>query len=213
MLKIISVCFCFLTVNLFGQKALQVGQGVLQADLSKQATLSFYNDTSQLNPSKNLSVVINADGNFEIKNQKEVSNWFSPEQIHLDYSIFVIRVDTVIGKWYKVVINNKQATTMWTKTNSNLKYNNWTTFFKKQVTSIQKDNESIDIKVEPNESSKTIKKIESADCFEVLDVKGDWLKVRTHTILECSESKKPIRSGWLKWKNKNKLTINFGLSC
>ena len=213
MLKIISVCFCFLTVNLYGQNTLQVGQGVLQADLSKQATLSFYNDTSQLKPSKKLSVVINADGNFEIKNQKEVSNWFSPEQIHLDYSIFVIRVDTVIGKWYKVVINNKQATTMWTKTNSNLKYNNWTTFFKKQVTSIQKDNESIDIKVEPNESSKTIKKIESADCFEVLDVKGDWLKVRTHTILECSESKKPIRSGWLKWKNKNKLTINFGLGC
>jgi hypothetical protein len=213
MLKIITVCFCFLTINSIGQNTLSVGQGILKINFSKPLTLDFFSDTTQLKSTKTISIIKGADQEFKIKNSNQVMTWFQPEALHLDYDIFILRVDTIIGKWYKVVTNTDKAIIMWTKADSFKKYFKWSTFLTKEVTNITKNKTELEIKTEPKENSKTIKKIEKSDCFEVLDVKGDWIKIRTHTILECSDSKHPVKSGWLRWKDKNKLTIAFGLTC
>ena len=71
---------------------------------------------------------------------------------------------------------------------------------------------NLGIKQTDNENSKTLKKMENEDCFEVLEAKGDWLKIRTHSVLDCSTSKRSIKSGWIKWQKDNKLTIQFGLT-
>ena len=83
----------------------------------------------------------------------------------------------------------------------------------KETTAIDKGFANLDIKVEPSDKAKTIKKIETKDCFEALEIKGDWMKVRTNEKLDCNESKKPIKIGWIKWKDNNRLTINFFLTC
>ena len=77
----------------FGQRNIPSGQGILKVDFIKLPTIAFYNDTLQAKPTKSVSV-INSGGNFILKNQKELDNWFKPEQLFLEYDIFILRVDT-----------------------------------------------------------------------------------------------------------------------
>ena len=73
--------------------------------------------------------------------------------------------------------------------------------------------EGLEVKTEASEKSATIKKMEKKDCFEVLEVKGDWMKIRTNKGLECNESKRPVKLGWIRWRYKNRLMIGYALSC
>lgn len=202
-----------LSLTCLGQTNLPVGQGVIKIDFANLPTLYFYADTNAAKPSNTIAIGKDKEGEFIIKNSKEADTWFMPEQLSLEYDIFIIRVDTVIGKWYKVVTNTETATFLWTKAGPIKKFMKWPVFLLKETTAVERGVADIDIKVSPSESAKTIKKIEENDCFEVLEIKGDWMKVRTNTKLDCSESKRPVKSGWLKWRDKNRLMISFGLTC
>lgn len=196
-----------------GQSNLPVGQGVIKIDYTKLPTLRFYDDTIQTTPTKTVTIGKDSEGEFILKNSKELSTWFVPEQISLEYDIFVIRVDTVVGKWYRVVTNSDNGKMRWIKADNTKKFIKWQTFLVKETTAIDKGFANLDIKVEPSDKAKTIKKIETKDCFEALEIKGDWMKVRTNEKLDCNESKKPIKIGWIKWKDNNRLAINFFLTC
>lgn len=205
--------FIFLNYFSFGQKNLPVGVGIIKIDFTKLPTLSFFADTSQVNPIKTISIVKNKADEFIIKNEKQDATWFMPEQLSLGYDIFIMRVDTIIGKWYKVVVNNQKGIALWTKVEPVKKFIKWSTFLLEETTAIEKGFADIEIKTLPSENAKTIKKIETKDCFEVLEIKEDWMKIRTNTKLDCNESSRPIKSGWLKWRHKNRLTISYSLTC
>lgn len=198
----------------FGQKNLNIGQGVLKIDFEKLPSIQFFGDTSQTNPVKIVTVIKTKEGEYNLKNNSQVTTWFKPESLWLDYSIFVIRVDTIVGKWYRVYIDNNKGTTLWTKTDPTKKFVKWQTFLVNETTFIDKNPDfNIEIKNSPSDDSPTIKMIEKTDCFEAIEIKGDWLRVRTNTIIDCNESKKTIKSGWIKWRKNNRLTINYGLTC
>ena len=152
----------------------------------------------------------NQSEEYVIQNQTEADTWFKPEQLFFEYDIFLIRVDTVIGNWYRVIVNSATAEMLWTNRASIKKFIPWQTFLK-EVSSIDKGDFNLDIKTAASDKSTTIKKIESSDCFKVLEVKGDWIKIKTNTELECSESKKPVKMGWVRWRQNNKLTVNYAL--
>ena len=213
MTRLFFLILTCLSLFSFGQKNLPIGQGVIKIDYTKLPTLRFFGDTNQTNPLRTIAVGRDKEGEFIIKNAKQVDTWFMPEQISLEYDIFIIRVDTVIGKWYKVFVNTENATTLWTKVESVKKFVRWSTFLLKETTAIEKGDYNVDIKTQPSDTAKTIKKFEIKDCFEVLEIRGDWMKVRTNTKLDCSQSNRPMKSGWLKWRDKNRLTISFGLTC
>ena len=85
-----------------------------------------------------------------------------------------------------------------------MKYQDWIEFFKEEVSNVSKiDDIEVDIKERPNDSSKKMVLMDSHHCFEILEVKGDWLNIRRHTVLECDSSVNPITSGWIRWR-KNK---------
>jgi hypothetical protein len=213
MTKLLILVFTSFSLFSFGQTNLPIGQGVIKIDYTKLPTLRFFADTSQTNPAKTIVISKDKDGEFIIKNSKQVGTWFMPEQISLEYDIFIIRVDTTIGKWYKVVTNTENAATLWTKVEPVKKFVKWSTFLLKETTAIEKGFANLDIKIAPFDTAKTIKKIETKDCFEVLEIKGDWMRIKTNTKFDCNQSNKPIKSGWLKWRDKNRLTISFGLTC
>ena len=153
-------------------------------------------------------------GEYVVKNSSQVATWFQPEGLWLDYSIFVIRVDTSIGKWHKVVVNNETGKTLWTKAEPIKQLVKWPAFLLKETTAIEKHPDfDLEVKTAPSDKSKTIKEVEAVDCFEVLEIKGSWMRIKTNETLECSESKKPIKSGWIKWKQNNRLTVGYGLTC
>jgi hypothetical protein len=196
---------------LFGQKSIPCGQGILKIEITELPTIQFYKDTLQKTPVRTVSVV-KKDGEFSIKNKTETLKWFKPEQLYIDYDILILRVDTIIGGWTKVYVNNEKQTILWTKIGLSNKYLTWNNFFKTQVSNITKGTKEVLIKVTNTDNSKTIKKMEKEDCFEILEVKGNWIRIKTHSVLECSTSKKPIKIGWLQWRKNNVLQIEFGLA-
>ena len=207
------IILSLLPLATLGQNNLPLGQGVIKINYTNLPTLLFYSDTSQTKGIKIVSIGKDEEGEYIIRNRKLVDMWFMPEQIELDYDIFIMRVDTVIGKWYKVIVNAETAQTLWTRFDPVKKYVKWSTFLLKETTAIEKGFASLDIKTEPSQTAKTIKKIETKDCFEVLEIRGDWMKIKTNTKLDCNESNQPIKSGWIKWRQNNRLTIGYGLTC
>ena len=101
---------------------------------------------------------------------------------------------------------------LWTKADTVKQFIKWQTFLLTSISSINKNDFNLDIKTLPSDKGTTIKKMESTDCFKVLEVKGDWIKIKTNTELECSESKKPVKSGWIRWRQHNRLTIGYALT-
>ena len=209
-MKDLIIFLFLLPIVSFGQNTLPSGQGILKVELEKLPTILFYTDTLKTKSSKSISII--KFGEFALKNERDVKTWLKPEQLYLEYDIFILRVDTIIGKWIKVYVDNEKAVKLWTRMDNYIKYFSWDNFFRTEVSNITKGTKELGIKESDNEGSKTIKKMEEEDCFEILDVRADWLKIRTHSILECSTSKRPIKSGWLKWQQKGKLTIKFGLT-
>ena len=202
--------FALLPLLSAGQKNIPVGQGVLKIDFVKLPVLQFYTDTNLTVASR--AIRIKKTTTEEYSMESETDGWFKPEQVFFEYDIFLMRVDTVAGSWYKVIVNSITGETLWTKADSIKKFIKWQTFLLKEVSSIDKGDFNPDIKIAASDKAATIKKIESTDCFKVLEIKGDWIRIKTNTELECSESKKPIKSGWIKWRQNNRLTINYSLT-
>jgi hypothetical protein len=211
LMKILISFIFVIPLFLFGQKNIPVGQGILKIETTKLPLIQFYKDTLQKTPVKTVSVVLK-DGELSIKNKTETLKWFKPEQLYLDYNILILRVDTVIGDWTKVYVNNEKQTKLWTKIGGFNKYLTWTNFFKTQVSNITKGTKEVLVKVASTDNSKTIKKMEKEDCLEIVEIKGNWIKIKTHSVLECSTTKYPVKIGWLQWQKNNVLQIEFGLT-
>lgn len=66
------------------------------------------------------------------------------------------------------------------------------------------------IRTEPNEISKEIE-YQGTDCFIVKSMKGDWIEITTPDYCDenFTDSKTPIKSGWIKWLKGDELIINY----
>ena len=195
-----------------GQKNIPVGLGVLKIDFAKLPVLQFYSDTGMNASVKTIRIIKNQSEEFTIDNQTEADTWFKPEQLFFEYDIFLVRVDSVLGNWFKVVVNSATGEILWTKADATKKFMKWQSFLVKAVSSVDKGDFNLDIKTAASDKATTIKKIESTDCFKVLEIKGDWIRIKTNTELECSESKRPVKTGWIRWRQNNRLTINYALT-
>jgi len=191
---------------------LKVGQGILKINISNFPSMMLYADTLQESPLRKVEVKKDTSGEVVITDREEVDKWFKPEQLFLEYDIFMMRVDVVSGKWIQVYTDNERGITMWTRVDPNFEFIPWEKFLLKEISAIDKHPSfSLNIKISPADNSKTIRKIEPTDCFEVLEIKGSWMHIKTNLRSECNESKKIIKSGWIKWKQDGKLTINYSL--
>jgi hypothetical protein len=214
MRNLLIIAIFIVPLTTIGQSNINVGQGLVKIEFEKLPTLLFYSDTNKTTPLRTVSVTKDKEGEFIIENSSHVRSWFNPEGLWLDYGIFIIRVDTVIGKWYRVFTNNDKGTTLWTKADSVNNFIKWQTFLVDETTSINIHQDfDLEIKTEPSDEALTIKIIEETDCFEAIEIMGDWLRIKTNESFECNESKKPIKSGWIKWRRNNRLLINYGLGC
>jgi hypothetical protein len=191
---------------------LPLGVGIVSVShLDKLPVMRFYTDTNAATPVKIISVVKDREEELIIKNAGQ-NKWFEPEFLKLDYYILVVRCIEHAGKWNKVLVN--ESTAYWVKQNKDIIYFSWPVFLKTQTTGISKiKNVALEIKLSPSDSATRLKMMEMEDCFVVMEVKGDWMKIKTSTELECSTSKRPVKLGWIKWRRNGKLLIEYGLTC
>jgi len=66
------------------------------------------------------------------------------------------------------------------------------------------------IRTEPDEKSQEIE-YQGTDCFVVKSMKGDWIEITTPNYCDenFTDSKTPIKSGWIKWRKGNELLISY----
>jgi hypothetical protein len=207
---------CFLLLALFplysiAQKNIPLGMGMLKIDYRQVSVFELYTDTNNVSPAQTIQIIKNQSEEYSIENQ-DSNDWFKPEQLFFEYDIFLVRVDTVAGNWYKIQVNAATGATLWTRADAAKKFIPWKTFLLKEISSVDKGDYNLDIKAAPSDKATNIKKIETIDCFQVLEIKGDWMKIKTNKEMECSESKKPVSSGWIRWRQNNRLTINYSLT-
>ena len=210
---LLFLLFILSSSNSFAQSNLELGLGIVTVNIDALPKISFYSDTVSKIPVKSISVIKDKNQELVIKNIKQ-NAWLKSEGRALDYNIFIFRCTKKRGNWCEVYVNNTNRTKYWIKLNKNLSYLNWSKYLDTQTTWVGKRDEySLEVKQSPNESSKRIKMMEKDDCFVVLEVKGDWMKVKTNDVLNCSGAKYPVKSGWIRWRKNNRLLIEYGLSC
>jgi hypothetical protein len=213
MSRLTIIIFILLSNACFGQKTIEAGIGILQVDFEKISTLNFFEKITDLKPSKNITVFKVGEYDHDLKNRSEAEKWFDPETLWFEYYIFNLRVIDKNGKWLNVVVNNQTGETMWIKTVTGLNFVTWEKFLLNTTAISGNQNFVIEVKTKPNDESKTLRKLGQKECLESIEIKGDWMRVKTNEILDCDDSGKIQEQGWIKWRQNNYLAIEYDLTC
>ena len=198
-----------LVTNLLAQTDL--GLGLVSINFDDKTTLHFYSTPNDKEPKRTIQFFndqkINSWNIRDLDNQRE---WLNPEVLWLDYSQFVFRCLTVNANWLKVMVNNTTAETLWLKKSDLTTFNDWEGFLKEMFGVARLLDQQQKIRVSPSDNSDEII-YQGQDCFQVKSMKGDWIEIFTADY--CDESytdgKTKIKSGWIKWRQGNKLLIEY----
>jgi hypothetical protein len=190
--------------------ATELGLGIVDIDIYKTKEIKIYKNKNDKTPERIIHL-IEKNGEIAIK-ENDYQKWLKPESIWLDYSIFIFRYTNFQDNWIEIIVNNDSMIKMWIRKTETTSVKTWQTFLVKNTTAVE-PLISTEIKLEPSDNAKTIRKSAKEDCFEAIEIQGDWMKIRTNEELDCNEHPAPIKSGWIKWRQNNKLTIAFFLTC
>jgi hypothetical protein len=189
----------------------EVGIGIIEIDVERTNELEVFKNKRDKHPDKILSLLRKENGEIVIK-EMDNENLFVPEICWLEYSQLLFRYTKIDGDWIEVITNKETDEKRWVLKTENVNIFTWETFLIEGTTAVE-PLYSVEIKTEPDNGSKTIRKSSEKDCFEAIEVIGDWMKVRTSEGLECSGHPQPIKSGWIKWKVNNQLAIEYYTTC
>jgi hypothetical protein len=199
-----------LTIGLIFPGEAELGLGIVAVDIYHTKEIKVFASKGDKAPEKTIRLTNN---NSEIRiEDKNYTSWLKPEAISLDYSIFLFRYTRMEGNWVEVVVNYEAMTKKWIQKTETLSVKPWEKFLIENTTAID-PLLPVEIKIEPNTDSRTIRKSTKEDCFEAIEIKGDWMRVRTNETLDCSEHPTPIQSGWIRWRLADQLLIKYYLTC
>jgi hypothetical protein len=143
---------------------------------------------------------------LRIKDFDEVSHWLKPEVLWLDDFQFNFRCKSVKEGWYEVVVNNENGHTFWIRNDRSTKFISWEEYLRDMITISRTPYYSQKIRTQPDEKSDAIA-YEGQDCFQVKSLRENWIEIFTPPT--CSASQTKVASGWIRWRNGNKLLIDY----
>jgi len=206
----------FLILSILGFASVsngQLGEGVVKVlnefFYQNPVELKIYENKGDNNPMRTISITGDAMSGFTVKGS-DYGSWLNPEYFDLEYVNVIFRYDRIEDGWTRVIYDNGSAATGWISPETPLSAHSWSDFFTNVTTSVSPIG-TADIKAGPDDNAKTIRESSSQDCFEAVEVAGDWLKIRTNQTLECNEHPNPIESGYIRWRDGNNLLVKYGL--
>ena len=184
-----------------------LGTGLLSVDFDGNTIVSFYNKPTDKLPIKTVEFFndLRIDS-WNIKNLKAQKEWLNPEVLWLDYSPLVFRVKSKTDQGFQIIVNNKTNQTYWVKRNQSMTFLTWETFLKNMFSVARLNISDQKIRKLPIENAEQIN-YKGKDCFQVKSMKGDWIEI--FTADNCDQSKTKLKTGWLKWRQGNKLLIKY----
>jgi hypothetical protein len=209
MKTLLTYILLFLTTNLLAQTDL--GFGLVSINFDDKTTLHFYSTPNDKEPKRIIQFfndqTINSWNIRDVDKQKE---WLKPEILWLDYSQFVFRCIIVQENWLKVIVNNENGQTLWLKKDDLKTFRNWEDYLKEMFGVARLPDQRQKVRTLPNDNSEEIN-YEGQDCFQVKSMKGDWIEIFSADYCDESytDSKTKIKSGWIKWRQGNRLLIEY----
>lgn len=207
-LQIINI-FLLFSIQVWSQ--VDLGIGLVSIDFDDKTVLEFYSDTLESEPVKVVEFFNDTTINsWNIKNLDEEKEWLKPEVLWLDYSAFTFRCLARTGNWLEIIVNNESGKNYWLKTIESTKFKNWEEYLKDMAGVERLSSFPQKIKIEPTDNSTEIK-YQGTDCFVVKSMKGNWIEITTTDYCDenFTDGKKPIKSGWIKWRKGNELMIYY----
>ena len=202
-----------LTTSLWGQ--IELGAGLVAIDFNDTTVLHFYTSRKDKQPAKTIEFFNDKTiDSWNIRNLDKQKPWLNPECLWLDYSSFIFRCKSQTKDWYELIVNNKNGQTLWLKKSAVTKYSSWKTFLSGMFGVSRLSDKKQVIRISPDDQSEGINYIGN-DCFQVKSMKGDWIEIFTADYCDDSytDSKTKIKSGWIKWREGNKLLIEYFMTC
>ncbi len=124
----------------------------------------------------------------------------NPEMHKLDYYIFDLAVKSRRNGWLEVVVDDQKNKTLWLQENKSVKFEDWLQQMKTSFSVGSLNIESNPLRLKPEATAEKII-FEGNDCFEVIEMKGDWIKVNLQN--HCSDAPIQSVSGWIRWRDEN----------
>jgi len=209
MKTLLTYILLLLTTNLLAQTDL--GLGLVSINFDDKTTLHFYSTPSDKEPKRTIQFFNDQTINsWNIRDLDKHKEWLKPEILWLDYSQFVFRCLTAKDNWLEVMVNNETEETLWLKKSDLTTFSDWENYLKEMLEVARLPDQQQKIRSLPTDNSEEII-YHGQDCFQVKSMKGDWIEIFTADYCDESytESKTKIKSGWIKWRQGNKLLIEY----
>ena len=194
-----------------GWSQTELGIGLVSIDFDDKTVLKFYSDTLEREPEKVVEFFDDKKINsWNIKDYDKQKIWLKPEVLWLDYFSFTFRSLAQTDNWLDVIVNNETGKTYWLKKTDKVKFRNWEEYLKNMFGVTRLLDFPQKIRKEPNDNSPEIK-YQGTDCFIVESLEGDWIEISTPDYCDenFTDSKTPIKSGWIKWRKGDELIIDY----
>ena len=198
---ILFIVFNLVSLTSFSQN--ELGIGILSINFDDKTVIDFY-ESSDLNK-KVKTIEFFDDKSINSWNIKDLENhqkWLQPESLWLDYHQFSFRTKTKNTDCFEIYVSNNK--TMWIKNKDYVEYQTWEVYLQNMFSIERIDKNTQKIYSRPFTKSEIIKS-DKNDCFTVIRMQNDWIEIETG---EHCESGQKIK-GWIKWRNKDKLLINY----
>jgi hypothetical protein len=208
-MKLFFSIFLFLIFSTDLLARTEIGIGLVEINFDDKTVLEFYEKPVSSKPAKRIEFFNDeAVNGWNIRNLERQRSWLKPESLWLDYHSFVFRAIARRKNWYRVTVNNETGKSYWLRKQKVARFKTWEQFltgmFGVKRATAQK------IRRAPSPNSPEIKYL-GKDCFQVKGLRGEWLEIFSagYCDEDYTNGKTPLKSGWIKWRNGNKLLIDY----
>jgi hypothetical protein len=191
----------------YGQVTL--GTGIVKIEFNDKTVVDFYKRPTDKTQHKRIEFFNDKGINgWNIKNLETERTWLKPEVLWLDYSQFNFRCKSTTTDWLELIVNNENGLTLWVKRTTETKYLTWEEYLKGMFAVDRLEDHKQKVRKQPIDTSAEIE-YEGRDCFEVKSLKGDWMEIISTDHCDEGNNKTKIDSGWIRWRNGDKLLIKY----
>lgn len=114
------------------------------------------------------------------------------------------------GDWLEIITDSNTGARMWVKKDNNIELIRWNKVPKEILYITWNYEEGVDILLKPRSyASKISVKVEHGDCFEILKIRNNWMKISN--LSDVCEKNKPIiiKKAWVKFRNDSSLLVDL----
>ena len=215
-IQILSILFISCINQVFSQSDFEkkFGTGMLVVTYDTNFVLNLYSQPNEANLTFN--IVIGLDSAAETKSltafvTPDQKSWFHPETFWDEEKIMHFVVLETKNNWHKIIVDKTTQKSMWVLRSPNFKYFKWKDYLPNS-TGIER--------IKPKENPiyksifpiKTLLNFDGQNCFKILKIKGDWVKVQyNYDMCPVVYQYKVLPKGWFRWRDEKGLLINYFL--